>query len=290
MGTTATVLADSIHHLSQGSRRLTTFQVRFQRFALPELSVHRWFSKNTASSRAIPVEKLIREAQEDPALFVHWGCNKPGMVATEELSPAKIGEAKAAWLAARDAAVLHAQRLLSLGLHKQAANRVLEPYLHTTVILSATDLANFYKLRLAPDAQPEMQALAGAMWEAQQASTPVDRTDLKGIDRWHLPMIGDDERHALMSAAIKVCVARMARVSYLTQDGRRDFNADVALHDRLAQSGHWSCFEHAATPFKQTWWRRLCGHDDRQSNFSGWTQYRKKFANEHPYTPGQVEP
>ena len=48
--------------------------------------------------------------------------------------------------------------------------------------------------------------------------------------------------------------------------------------------------EHAALPFRQPWWKRWTGHEDRVGNLSGWSSYRKQFANEHPYTPGQVEP
>lgn len=290
MAIAARIIADSIHRLGPTPRRITTFELRFPRFILAELATHRKFSKNTASSRAIPVAKLIAEAENDPALFVYWGGNRSGMQADEELSPQEIEAAKAEWLAARDSAVAHVKRLLALGLHKQSTNRLLEPFLHTTVLLTATDFANFYALRRHPAAQPEMQALANAMWNAQQASTPVDRTHLAGVDKWHLPLVTDEERREFPATAVKICVGRCARVSFLGHDGKRNPAADIELHDRLMSSGHWSPFEHAALPFRQPWWKRLMGHGDEQGNLSGWLQYRKTLADEHPYQPGQVEP
>lgn len=289
---TAKVVADSVHYLAgrRNPRRLTSFVLRFPRYALPELGTHRFLSKNTASSRALPIEKVIQEVTGDPATFVYWGRNMKGMSAAEELAPDQIDEALSVWLTARDSAVASAKRLSALGLHKQNVNRLLEPWCYTTVLCTATDYANFYALRRHKDAMPEMKGLADAMFSAQQASTPVDRTDSKGIDRWHLPLVREEERHSLMSAAIKVCVGRCARVSYLTFDGRLDFNADVALHDRLLTSGHFSPFEHPSLPFRQPFWKRWTGHSDRSGNLHGWAQYRKSLAFEHPYTPGQVEP
>jgi thymidylate synthase ThyX len=290
MTISAKVLADSVHTLGARPMRITTLEWRFNRWLLPETATHRVLSRNTASSRAIPVQRMLDDVMRDPAHFTFWGCNQRGMQAEVELDPSARAAAEREWLEARDDAVRHARNLLAIGAHKQEVNRVLEPYAHVSMIVTATDWANFHHLRRGPQAQPEIKVLADLTFAAQRASTPVDRTRLKGIDRWHLPMIGDDERHTLGTAALKVCAARCARVSYLTHDGRRDFTADIVLHDQLTTDGHWSPLEHAALPFRQPWWKRWMGHEDRVGNLSGWSSYRKQFANEHPYTPGQVEP
>lgn len=274
MSISARILADS-YHTYDGHSRITTFELRYPRFIHAEFMTHRMFSRNSASSRAIPIEKMIADVQEDAAMFVFWGKNQRGMQAVVELGAADQPEAERLWLAARDAAVEHAWRLLGLGLHKQNVNRLLEPWMHITVIATATDFANFYKLRRDPAAQPEMQALANAMWDAHTASDPR----FMRAGQYHLPLVTDDE---IVDESIpweQVSVGRCARVSYLTHEGKRDPSADIELHNRLATSGHWSPFEHVAVP---------CS--GRSGNFNGWSQYRANFANQHPYTPGRVFP
>lgn len=290
MTISAKVIADSVHHLGPRPQRILTVEARFPRAVLPQLGTHRMLSKNTASSRAIPFERMVADVLNDTATPLYWGVNRAGMAATEEMGEKARAAALTAWLDARDTAIAHARRLATLGLHKQSVNRLIEPFAHTTVLITATDWANFFALRLHHAAQPETQALAAAIFEAQAASTPVDRTNMKGIDRWHLPMVSDDERHTLMGAALKVCAARTARISFENHHGIRDFGSDIALHDRLMKEGHWSPMEHAALPFRQPFWKRWTGHADRVGNLSGWSSYRKQFATEHPYYAGQVTP
>ena len=289
-GISARVLADSIHYLGPVPRRLITFELRLPRFVLAQLNTHRALSRGAASSRAIPVGRVIEQVEHDPVVPVEWGRNQRGMQAAEVLDDAAAGEALAAWLRARDAAVAVARDLAATGAHKQIVNRILEPWMWAKVIVSATDLAHFYALRLHHAAQPEIQAAARAMLAAQEASVPVDRTGLRGVWRWHLPLVTDEERAELGNAALRVCAGRCARISYLTHDGRRDPQADVDLHDRLAADGHWSPFEHAAAPYRPSWLRRLRGATDRCANFTGWRQYRATFTSEHPWPAGAVAP
>ena len=281
MTVTARILADSAR-LDSPAARITTFELRYPRFVHAEFMTHRMLSRNAASSRAIPIERMIADVLEDPAMPVHWGSNKPGMQAGAELNPLDKAHTTFAWLRARDNAVISARHMSALGLHKQIVNRILEPWAHITVICTATDWANFYHLRRDPQAQPEIHALADAMWTAQQESHPIHRSHRDGIWAWHLPLVTDDERRNLdLTDSIKISTGRCARVSYLTHEGKRDPAADIALHDRLATSGHWSPFEHAA---------RVQETATRSGNFYGWDQYRKTFAAEYPYNPGQVTP
>ena len=73
MGLCARVLLDSI---SPAGVRLTTMEATFHRFILPEFNTHRAFSRNAASSRAIPIKKVIAAVRDDPAMPVFWGKNQ----------------------------------------------------------------------------------------------------------------------------------------------------------------------------------------------------------------------
>ena len=137
---TAKIIADSVN---PAGNRITTYILTFNRWILAELNTHRAFSRNTASSRAIPVEKMIKMAQENPAMPVFWGKNQAGMQSKEELVGNELLNAKEAWLRARDRAVESAKELLACGMHKQYANRAIENFLYVKTILTGTEFENF---------------------------------------------------------------------------------------------------------------------------------------------------
>jgi thymidylate synthase ThyX len=235
--------------------------VTFPRFVLSEFNTHRALSRNSASSRAIPTSKLIERIEADPVLPVEWGRNQKGMSASEHLGEEEVEEAKRAWLDARDAAVAQAQRLQHLHVHKQVVNRVLEPFLWHTVIVTATEWDNFFELRCAPNAQPEIREAAARVRDAIRASTPASVAE----GEWHLPLVQPDERSLDLEVQKKVAVARCARVSYLTHDGKREIEKDLELFERLKSDRHLSPFEHVATPTADA---------EYHANFRGWTQMR----------------
>lgn len=297
MSIKAEIIADSINYLGC---RLTTFVLEYPRFIHSEILTHRVFSKNAASSRAIPIEKMIQQVIDNPAMPVWWGKNQSGMQAKEELDDkikslrvipdpfdsqreflyfdhTDLEHAKYIWLRARDKAIEQVEDLLSLGLHKQIANRILEPWFNIRVILSGTEFDNFYKLRAHPDAQPEFQSLAYKMLEEHKKSIPKQ---LKHGE-WHIPFgdnIDEDklikelkvEKHEEEFERIKqkIAVARCARVSYFNYEGKDDYLADVKLCDRLFLSDpkHLSPTEHVAMNVEDD-----CFH----ANFKGFQQYRK---------------
>lgn len=264
------ILKDSI---APSGIRLTTWELTYPRMVHAELMTHRLFSRNSASSRAIPNEKLRKRVQEDPVLPLWWGKNQTGMQAREELTGLHLERAKEVWLKARDM-MLEASEVLGsseVGLHKQLANRLIEPWMFITVILSSTELDNWFHLRDHPDAQPEIAWVAREMRQQYGHATPTVLAE----GEWHLPLIHDEDRVALaggVGTLRKVSVGRCARVSYLTHDGHRDLEEDVRLHDRLVTSGHWSPFEHVAQALSEP---------TRHGNFRGWYQYRKEFPTEH---------
>lgn len=218
-------------------------------------------SRNSASSRAVPTSKLIDRALNDPAVPSEWGRNKAGMSADVNLAEEDAERAKAIWLEARDHAVETARKLQTLNVHKQILNRILEPFLWHTVIVTATDWRNFFDLRCAPNAQPEIRQAAIAMRTAIEESVPK----LVQMGEWHLPLVQEDEHAMDIEMRKKLAAARCARVSYLTHDGTRDPAKDIELYDRLKADRHLSPFEHVATPANDV---------DFHANFRGWVQQR----------------
>lgn len=274
--------------------RLTTIEVTFPRIVLAEFNTHRMFSRNSASSRAIPVKTMLERATNDPFIPVYWGKNQKGMQAAEELSPEAKNLALEQWLQARDNAVNVVKRLQlpDIDLHKQIANRLLEPFLWHTVIVTATEWENFWGLRCNKDAQPEIRIAAEMMREAYNASMPNDVQE----NEWHVPLLFDiDElRDAGYNAndTCKISAGRCARVSYLTHDGKREPVADIQLCERLQNSGHMSPLEHVARPMTVRECEAKYGLKGKSvgdnfdpaknfcGNFRGWVQMRKELPSE----------
>lgn len=261
----AKVVADSVNPTGD---RLTTMQVTMHRFVLAEFNTHRVFSRNSASSRAIPVSKQIERVREAPAIPIEFGTNKPGMQAGETLEGQAEEDARSTWLAARTFAANCATELEKLGVHKQVTNRLLEPFMWHTVIVTSTEWEGFWKQRVSELAQPEIRAAATLMLDVYNESIPVE----VGYGQWHLPYIDDDERETLgLEQTRMVSAARCARVSYLTHEGVRDFEKDLILFSRLVEADppHASPLEHVATPVVT----------QSLGNFTGWAQLR------HTYWP-----
>ena len=254
----AKIILDSIN---TSGNRLTTFELSYPRFIHSEVMTHRVFSRNAASSRAIPNKKLIESVINDPVQPVFWGQNKAGMQAVAEISDPM--EAGRLWNEALTLMLYYSDQLSEIGVHKQLANRLLEPWTYITTIVTATEYDNFFQLRCSAEAQPEIKKIADMMLEAYNSSTP----DFYPYGYWHIPFIRKQEQSLPKSQRLKLSVARCARVSYLTHEGERSSRSkDYDLHDMLKQSGHWSCFEHQAYALDTS---------DASGNFNGWQQYRK---------------
>jgi thymidylate synthase ThyX len=255
---TAKIIADSVNKVS-GNKRITSFVLTYPRFIHSELLTHRVFSRNAASSRAIPIDKFIEDVLTDPAMPTQWGRNQKGMQSYEEVDEETKIKAMQEWNKARDSAVQHAKSLQQLGLHKQIVNRVMEPFFHITTLVTATEYSNWFKLRAHKAAQPEIRELAYLMQELYNNSTP----QLKDIGEWHIPF-GDKHADGLgVEEKLKIATARAARVSYKTFDNQINFDKDYVLHDLLLEEGHFSPFEHCA----QAEWGVF-------DNFNQWRSYR----------------
>ena len=247
-----------------GGPILYTVECRYPRFIHSEIMTHRKLSRNASSSRAIPVKRMLAQVWSDPAMPVHWGSNQPGMQAKTELDGFKRTMAETLWRVAGKVACVFAWGMVKCNLHKQVANRILEPWQYISVIITSTEWENFFQLRDHPDAQPEIQALAKAIRAAMAAATPVPARE----GYWHLPYIFEEDRNRPLRDLVRMSAARCARVSYLTHDGSCPVpEQDFKLYDRLVGSHpmHASPIEHQA-----------CYRDDNTvSNLVGWSQYRK---------------
>lgn len=312
MSIEAHLAADSV---TPSGCRLTTWVLKYPRCIHSEVLTHRAFSRNSASSRAIPVSRMIQRVVDEPFIPHWWGKSQPGMQASEEVDEATQVQARALWLQARDRVLAlvrgepDSPGLEALHLHKQVINRLLEPWMHIEVVLSATEWHNWFLLRDDLAAEPHIRELAHAMRELYRASTPSVHEALPHgctlsaeevlqasgekdwAAYWHLPFarLGTETTlpHSAQLAggpgspfqvgllgAIKEAVAHCAWVSYLNEWRVGYTQEDVErVYAQLlsAQPVHASPAEHVAV---------ACDGPHRHGNFTGWCQWRKFLPNE----------
>lgn len=286
----AEIIQDSVHK----HNRITSFELEYPRFIHAEFMTHRQFSRNAASSRAIPIEKMHKHISENMAMPVHWGINEAGMQANAQLVGRELTDAINNWQVACDMAIHNSRMLMLSRLHKQIANRVTEPFQMMKTVVTATEWNNFYWLRNHVDAQPEIHELAKIMYELQAQSTPLEL----GENEWHLPYIRRDKTaNSIMyftgdeviglQDAKQVSASCCAQVSYRRLDD--SLEKAKLIFDRLINSEpvHASPIEHQATPIIATdsgQWPVGVTHKDRENNlwsgnFKHWIQNRQLFNN-----------
>ena len=275
---TAKVVCDSV---SEQGVRLTTFEIEYPRFIHSEVMTHRNLSKNSSSSRAIPITKMLEQIESNMAIPIYWGKNKSGMQAVEEIDKASIRSAVDQWGFAYGDAKHVVNRMVELGLHKQVPNRLTEPFQMMKVVITGTDWDNFFNLRIHPDAQPEICMLAYKMYKAMQESKPIElkvgEWHLPYVDKYDIPITYSDqggyeyetgyhtfyydsevghtcEQVLTLEQAIKLSAASCASVSYRTEG--MTLEKAEKIFDMLikAEVIHASPFEHLATPIKQEHW------------------------------------
>lgn len=290
MAPEAKVIKDSI---SPGGERLTTIQVVLHRIVLAELNTHRVFSRNSASSRAIPVGKRLATQPEtdreremslwhNPANPLVWASEKPGMQGGEPLTGAALRDAQQLWDRMQEFLLTEIGEYLASHpdpedrLHKSWLNRPLEWFMWHTVVISSTDWDGFFRQRADPPdgvslAQPEIVWPANMMRDAIEASTPT----LLDYGKYHLPYTDEADEAEALERGIDirhVSSARCARTSHLTQEGNKDLLEDANLFARLesADPEHSSPLEHVARPATADEIQR----QDVLGNFQTYHQFR----------------
>ena len=307
----AKVVCDSI---SEQGIRLTTFEIEYPRIVMSEFNTHRAVSRNSSSSRAIPVSKMLEHTKNINLKPVYFGSKKSGMQAGEELVGEDLQYAKSTWESALHSMVHSAKILDDCGVAKEVCNRLVEPFQLVKVVCTATDWDNFFNLRLHPDSDPNICMLAYKMYQAMQESKPIK---LK-TGEWHLPYVNigwngkgemcyadEDFNFVDLEQAIKLSAASCASVSYRTE-GMTLEKADK-IFDMLikAEVVHSSPLEHCATPVSKeveiensdyltvgfinkasdpNTWEDGITHKNKQGqlcsgNLRGWVQYRHLLPN-----------
>jgi len=284
MTISAKIIADSV---SQPCTRIVTMELEYPRFIHAELMTHRMFSRNAASSRAIPIQIMLDTIHSSPAMPIHWGKNQPGMQASEEVQ--HVGNAKDLWKQAAVNAAGIANMMNNIGLHKQVANRITEPFQHMKLIVTATEWDNWFKLRTHKDAQPEIQALARAMLKEFNSNVSEFLYD----DEWHVPYVktkrqqgirryyDSADREISLADALMISASCCAQVSY--RKNNESLEKAAAIFKTLIESDpqHASPVEHQAKPIQPSnLWQVGITHVDRSleqwsGNFKGWIQYRQ---------------
>ena len=299
-------------------KEIITYELEYHRFIHSELMTHRTFSRNAASSRAIPVSKMIDLVRTSPATPIHWGKNQAGMQANEECNndvsmdwdyhndEPVHGTPEDAWAEASSHAMYKAECFNEAGYHKQITNRLLEPFQMIKVVVTATEWDNFFWLRFHKAAQPEIQELARCMLVAKKRSV----AEVLQVGEWHTPYVAHRRTedglqyvvedsdgqgyYVTVEEALHVSASCVAQTSYRKTDGSLE-KADkvwqmLTTDDRL----HGSPLESQATPMVLP--KMLTGesevdcmcegytHCDKDgkfwsNNFCGWIQHRALIAN-----------
>lgn len=303
-GITAKVIQDSV--CTRTATRITTFELEYPRFIHSEFMTHRMLSRNAASSRAIPISKLVNLVEQNPARPVEWGKNIKGMQATEQLDMPELLQATQLWDDIARTTCSVARKFDGLKLHKQVSNRILEPYQMIKVVCTATSYDNFFHLRKHPDAQPEIKELATAMLEACNRSNPIGLA----AGEWHVPYIlREDTEQGLQyyileeqdnlenhtaktyltaEQAIMISASCCAQVSYRILNTDIDKAQDIFAKLVESKPVHASPLEHQATPMSNLTnscnscdsWEKGVTHSDRggilwSGNFKYWIQHRQ---------------
>lgn len=283
-----------LHSRGPNGVNLFTLRLRYPRIIHSELLTHRVLSRSTASSRAVPTKIALQILRENPAKFVSWGKNKSGMSAEEDIDEEKSILADLLWSELREHTIQTVEALQGLGVHKQLANRPLEPFSNITCVVTATEWSNLEALRRDINAQPEFRNLANQMQECLDKSAP----NLLDSGELHLPFVtgGEDEeelRSKLGPSELSACsVARCARETYGNSLAQKSWEEELRVYQTLFDNGHMSPFEHVAQACDAEAWKAYAELaakrwiEDRVpvGNLWGWVQLRKTKVNEHDFS------
>lgn len=247
--------------------KITTLLLEYPRIIHSQLLTHRVFSKNSSSTRAIPISKSIDQIKKKPANYI-WTHNQPGM-------QGKIIDDLMLFQAIEKQYREFMQKTFSFvellgmptqeggyGVHKQHAGRFLEPFQNIRVCLTSTEWDNWDWLRYDVESQPEIELLAIKIKEARETGyyMPLDSGE------YHVPFVErvrDSETGNLsyfisndlgeieiltLEQAISISQSCCAQTSYRVLDF--SIEKAVKIIDTLfkGRKVHASPTEHQATP------------------------------------------
>lgn len=285
MTISAKIVADSV---APNGARITTMELDYPRMIHSEMMTHRLLSRNAASSRAIPVKKQIALIDEEFAHPIHWGRNEPGMKANAELEQPELLWVQSFWEMAKEDAVYWAEQMDARGAHKQIVNRVMEPFAHIKVVVTATEWDNFFWLRDHADAQPEVRELARVMREVMLYSVPVALNE----GDWHTPYFGEGYwlkgSETSLEDALAISSSCCAQTSYRLTDDSLDKAKSIMAKLIESEPVHASPVEHQATPIGGGGFQQVgVTHVDRDGSF--WSGNFKGFVQHRQLIPGHTK-
>lgn len=299
MGYDVKIILDSV---TPAGARLTTFEITLPRIVLAEFNTHKMISKNSASSRAIPVEKKVARVMANPFIPKTFGKNQRGMQAAEYLDENEDALARTIWTRAISFATVCAEELAKVKVHKQLANRLIEFADHHTIVATGTEWSNMFALRDHPMAQDEIRDPMHLAKELHEKSAPT----FVPAGSWHLPYVtgydvaeppagwpvGNDFHGWSTMDLVAMSAGRCAAVSHLNQDNHLDPAGDIRrAWEKLIPNGHMSPTEHQAQSLTWAEWddyataaaKRWIVDRVPVGNLWGWRQWRKTIENEHDF-------
>lgn len=223
--------------------RITTLEVIMPKFLVAQLNTHRKFSRNSASSRAIPTLTGIKNVLASPVSPKDYDLpkNGKGMQPKSALTGLRAWLSVAMWNSLMYLTIAHCYLLNKVGLHKQWTNRLLEPYTYTKVLITSTEWDNFMNLRRHHASQDAMQVVAECIYKALNDSTPTTVHD----GYWYLPYVGVftvKPSTELLNISVSCC----AQVSFRTSDDSPEKAERVVSALLNTDVKHMSPFEHIA--------------------------------------------
>lgn len=245
--------------LPKKGARLTTIEVVMPKFLIAQLNTHRALVKNSASSRAMPVTFVITSIVENYVTPMDFGmpANSRGMVAKSSLTGWRKHASRLLWNTGMYVNIAIAYLQSKVGLHKAWANRPLEAYMYTKVLITATDWENFFKLRVHKDAQDAMEITALAIKTALHNHIPTIVED----NQYYLPYVGI--LYNPTPEEINLSVSCCAQITYNRELDTSPDKAASVVAKLLGDTPHWSPFEHLA----------VLNHNPKGS-YRSWQSYR----------------
>lgn len=273
----STVTCIQASRCARTGKEIFTLELEYPRQIHSQLLTHGVFSKNSSSTRAVPLKAAIEQLRAKPAGVI-WTANQSGMQGNvlpdnETTMPNRVMAMACNSMVDFAEFLNDAPDLGGLGIHKQNAGRLLEPFQNIKIVLTSTEWENWDWLRIHKDAQGEIADLALAMKEARDAAEIMELEP----GELHVPYVerirktSDDPNYSNISAGLiylvrdeegypqllsidqakQVSASVCAQVSYRKADNSLDRANRIQGMLVNGHKVHASPFEHQAEPMPE---------------------------------------
>lgn len=224
------------HSVNEQGDELISVLATFPRIILAEVNTHRMLSKNTSSSRAIPFAKMVESVQNDTFIPIAWQKAHSGMQGTEYFEGENVESLKQDWLRAREQAISSAKFLTETGATKQLCNRLLEPFMWTTMLITGSREGwdNFFNLRC-----PDYIDKGISVKSKKELINLFPELSEKSEQYWRDINVGQAEIH-IMDLAEKIYDA----VNESTPKVLKAGEWHIPFRDKINRNNHFFSFSH----------------------------------------------